>query len=180
MHFLKDYYNNIIKFDLINKFNYKTINFFPKIKKIVLTFNCDTSNVKILIASFLAIEIILNQKTKITIFKNSNLLLKIKKGNLISCKIILKKNLTHFFLLKLINEIFPGLKNFKKFKMKQNNKYIKNISFNLKNSLVFKELEKNYYLFKNLPILKITFITNKLNKSEFKFLFNSLKIFYNL
>merc|ERR1712032_761333 len=78
MHFLKHYYNHIIKFDLINKFNYKTIKFFPNIKKIVLMFRCNTSNIKILISTFLAVEVILAQKTKVTISKNSNLLIKIK------------------------------------------------------------------------------------------------------
>lgn len=173
MYFLKYYYNNIIKFDLINKFNYKTIKFFPAIKKIVLTFKCNTSSIKILTAIFLSTEIIITQKTKITIHKSSNLLLKIKKGNPINCKVILKKNLMHFFLLKLVNEIFPILK---KSKIKQNRDYIKFVSFKLKNNLVFLEIEKNYYLFNKLTALNIGLITNKIDKFEFKFLFNSLKI----
>ena len=83
------------------------------------------------------------------------------------------------FLFKILNEILPKVKNFKKFNLKQNrnkNYKINTFSFKLKNTLNFLELEKNYYLFQNLSFLNITFVTNKMSFCEFIFLFQSFKI----
>jgi ribosomal protein L5 len=44
MHYLEIYYKTVIKYDLINKFNYKNIKELPKLKKIVLNFK--TKNFK--------------------------------------------------------------------------------------------------------------------------------------
>ena len=179
MYFFEHYFQTIVKYDLINKFQYKNIKKLPKLKKIVLNFNCKNADTKQLAVTMTALELISLQKGILTVKKKSNVILKLKKGEPIGCKIILRKTNMYNFLFKILNEILPKVKNFKKFNLKQNrnkNYKINTFSFKLKNTLNFLELEKNYYLFQNLSFLNITFVTNKMSFCEFIFLFQSFKI----
>jgi large subunit ribosomal protein L5 len=175
MHFFEYYYKNIIKYDLINKFHYKNIKHLPLLKKIVLNFGCKGSELKNLAAILLSLELITTQRGMITTSKNSNILLKIRKGNPVGCKLILKKTTMYNFFSKLIREIFSKLKNFTGFNIKQKSLNSNAISYNLQNSLIFSELEQNYYLFNKLPPLNITLVTNTINSNEFLFLLNAFK-----
>ncbi len=87
MSFLSNFQLKVLKHDLLNKFNYKNINDLPKMKKIILNFSCRTSNIKRLATAALALELITNKKGVLTRSKKSNILLKIRKGNPIGCKI---------------------------------------------------------------------------------------------
>ena len=176
MNFLEYYKKNVILYDLINKFNYKTIKNIPRISKIVLNFGFKTIDLKLLYTSFLALELITSKKGIFTQAKTSNILLKIRKGNPVGCKVILKKNLMYSFLNKLIIEIFPKMKPLNTILYKNKFSNTTAVSFTIKNSLIFSEFEKNYYLFNNLPELDITFITNTKTKQEFIFLLNSFKL----
>ena len=62
MYLINDYYNNIVKYDLINKFYYQNITQLPKIKKIILTFNFKKQTLKNLMSSLIALELISTQK----------------------------------------------------------------------------------------------------------------------
>ena len=61
------------------------------LKKIVLNFGYQKSNLKYLISGLLALEFISSKKGKITKSRHLNLFLKIKKGDPVGCKIVLKK-----------------------------------------------------------------------------------------
>lgn len=174
MHFLQKYYNNNIKSELINKFNYKKINDIPKLKKIILNFGCKTADIKQLSSSLLAFELIISQKGLITKTKYSNILFKIRKGNPTGCKVTLSKFNTFLFFSKMIIEVFPKLKNFSNFSNSKNLK-INIFSYKLKETFSFYELENHYYLFNNLPMLDVTIITNSKSKNEMIFLLKSLK-----
>lgn len=117
MHFLEHYYEKIIKQDLINKFNYKTINKLPKIKKIILNFGCQNFSIQKIAKTLLAMELITNKKSIITVAQNSNILLKIQKGYPAGCKIVLTKNNMYKFLAKLLIEISPKIKDFSNLKI---------------------------------------------------------------
>ena len=175
MHFFEFYYENIIKYDLANKFNYKNVNKLPRLEAIVLNFGCKTLSFKLLLTSLLALELITTKKGIFTVSNKTNITLKIKKGNIVGCKLTLRKKTMYFFLAKLLNEIFPKLKNFTKFVIKSD-KQSKSISYKLQNSLLFSELESNYYLFNKLPALDITFLTNSASLDELMFLLNSFKL----
>ena len=75
MHSINYYYNNIVKYDLINKFYYKNIKQLPKIKKIILNFNFKRQNFKNLMSSLIALELISNQKPIFIKSKISNITL---------------------------------------------------------------------------------------------------------
>ena len=110
MFFFEIYLYKIIKYDLINTFFYQNLLEIPKLQKIILNFGYHKSNFKYLVSGLLALEFITFKKGKITKSKHLNVFLKIKKGNPVGCKIILKKSLMHFFYLKLITSIFSKTK----------------------------------------------------------------------
>jgi large subunit ribosomal protein L5 len=178
MHFLEKFYSKTIKYNLVNKFLYKTTKNIPKLKKITLNFGCQTADIKQLSSSLLAFELIANQKGSLTKTKHSNILFKIRKGNPTGCKITLSNYNSYNFLSKMICEIFPRLKNFSGFnsikKIKKNA-----FSYECHETFAFKELESHYYLFNKLPKLNITIITNTKNKNELILLLKSFQLPFN-
>lgn len=172
MQFIEAFYQKTAVYDLLNKFNYTQSKNIPKIKKIVLNFSCKNNDTKYLAASLLALELVTRQKSKMTTTKRSNILLKLRKGNPVGCKVTLRKKRLTTFLSKLITEILPRLKNFNGFKAV---KQIKTFSYRLQDTFSFYELEKHYYLFNTLPDLNVTLIANTKTKEELVFLLNSFK-----
>lgn len=176
MQVFKYYYNNVVKYDLINKFYYKKSKPIPKIIKLILHFNCKNLNVKILISSLIALELISTKKSLILLSKKSNILVKIRKGNPIGCKVILQKIEMNLFFFRLISEIFPNIKLFEGFSIKKfENCIVHSFLFTIRKTLFVSELEKHYSFFKILPDLKINIITNSLSLFELVFLLNSYK-----
>lgn len=172
---MKTFYNKTIKYDIINKFNYKKINNLPKIKKIILNFGCKTAEIKQLTSSLLALELISNQKGILTKTKLANLFLKIKKGNPTGCKVTLRKKKMFNFITKININIFPRLKNFNGFSFNSRTK--KNtFSYDINETFSFYELEKQYYLFNNLSKLNVTIVTDCNTKKELTFLLKSFQL----
>ena len=174
MHFLSYFYNKNLKFDLINKFNYTNLKKLPKLKKIVLNFSCKTTELKTLATHLLALELITNQKGILTISKQPNLLLKLRRGNPTGCKLTLKKAFIFSFLSKNLTEIFPKTKNFTGITISQKIEKTA-ISFVIKEALNFSELTEQYYLFNNLSSLNLSFIISVKTKNETLFLLKSLQ-----
>jgi large subunit ribosomal protein L5 len=110
MFFFERYLHQIISYDLINTFFYKNLKEIPKLKKITLNFGYQNSTFRRLVSSLLALEFITCKKGNLTISKDLNVFLKIKKGNPVGCKIILKKSTMYLFYLKLITSIFSKMK----------------------------------------------------------------------
>lgn len=177
MHFLENYYNNIIKYDLINRFNYKSLKNIPELKKIVLNFGCKTFELKKLSLSLLALQLVAGKKGVLTVSKKPNVVLKIREGNPVGCKVVLTKSLMYSFFTKLLIEILPKLKK----KVLVERLFSKNaLTYSFDNTFVFKEIENNYLLFNSLKHLQITLLTNTENTEELIFLLNSLKIIIKL
>ena len=171
MNILEYYYKSIIKYNLINKFSYDSLKKIPKMKKIVLNFNCKNSELKNLAIAFIMLELITTNKT-VTIkkSKNSNIFIKTRNGHPVGCTVILKNKNLYVFFFKLLVNILPILKDFKGIVLNKNKKDFKSFEFSLK------ELETNHYLFNNLPPLNVNIITNAKTKKELSFLISSLKI----
>ncbi len=173
MNFVKYFYTNILKYELINKFNYNKTKNLPKLKKIILNFGCKNTKLKNLAASFLALELISSKKSNLTKTKKPNLFLKLRKGNPVGCKVILRNNQMFDFLIITLNEIFPKEKNLVKINQK---KLIKKnfFSYEIHNKFNFNELEKHYYLFNDLEKLDVTIVLKI--KEEIFFLLKSFKL----
>jgi len=172
MHFLKYFYKNTLKFDLVNKFNYTNLKKLPKIHEIILNFTCKTIELKNLSRHLIALELITNQKSRLTSFKYS---LKLKKGNLSGCKITLKNKQMLLFLSKNLNEILADLKNYNEIVLNRKTLQFA-VSFSIKNSFNFTEISKNFNLFNNLETLNVSFVLTITKNEELLFLLKSLKI----
>lgn len=165
----KNYHENVVKYDLVNKFNYKNIKQLPKLKSITLTFKLKTHNVKELISSLAAIKIISYQHPSLTLSKVSNVSFNVRKGQPVGCKVTLRKKKLRLFLNLIINNT-PVIK--KKINYKNNFLF----SFKISNILTFNKLEKNYQFFKNLNGLDISIVTTETTYENFLFLLKSYKI----
>jgi large subunit ribosomal protein L5 len=110
MSFFEAYHRKVIKYDLVNTFTYQNLTQIPKLERIVLNFGYPKSKLKNLISGLLALEFLSSKKGKMTKSRHLNLFLKVKKGNPVGCTIVLKKNLMHFFYLKLMTSIFPKVR----------------------------------------------------------------------
>ncbi len=172
MHFLKKYNEKLVKYDFINKFNYKLVKNIPELVSVTLSFNLKKFSIKPLISSLASLKIITLNKGTITKSKVSNISLKIRKGQPVGCKLTLNNNLMYRFLFKILNKHVINLK-IKK------NMFNKIFSIKIRNILMFKDLENNYQFFKTIPDLNITIKTKTCNINEFIFLLNSFKIYRN-
>jgi large subunit ribosomal protein L5 len=172
---LENYYKQVIKYDLINKFFYYQLKDIPELKKIILNFGCKSFEIKSIAASLLSLELITTKQGTITRSKRANILLKIRKGYPVGCIVILTKGKMYQFFFKLLTEVFPNLKEFKGIKVSKNLRN-KSFSFTLLDLINFKELEKQFYLFTNLPPLNIILVTNTKTRKELIYLLSSLKI----
>lgn len=174
MNFLENFHNKTLKYELINKFNYQNIKNLPKLKKIILNFSCKTSELKNLSTNLLALKLITKQKGKLTKSKYSNIILKIRKGHPVGCKVTLRKKQMFKFFTKIITKIFPKLKNFQEFlftKKIQKNSF----SYQIYDTFSFSELEQNYHIFNNISTLNITMVSNSQTNIELLILLKSLQ-----
>lgn len=171
MHFFEKYFNNNVKNDFIIKFNYKKLNNIPKIKKLILNFGCRSSDLKKLSIALLALKLITKKECNFVSSKKSNVLLKIRKGEPVGCKIVITKKYMFQLLFRLVFQVLPYSK-YKIF-LKENNK--NSITLNIKNILLFNVLEQNYILFNNVKNLHLTVVTNSKTESEFFYFLNLLK-----
>jgi len=96
---IKNYYQNIITYDLLTKYNFKNIFQIPKITKICLNIGFKNANIekKKLINILVLLKLITNQKPIATQSKKNNIFLKIKKNSIIGCKVTLRKKNILFF-----------------------------------------------------------------------------------
>lgn len=175
MSLLENYYKKVIQYDLINKFFYTHLNEIPQLKKIILNFGCKNSEIRSIASALLSLELVTMKQGSLVKSKRSNILLKIRKGNPVGCVVVLKKNRMYVFLFKLLSDVFPGLKDFKGISVPKK-LGVASFSFTLKDLISFKELEKQFYLFINLPPLNITLVTNTKTKEELLYLLRSFKL----
>ena len=173
MHYLEDFYNKNLNYDLINKFFYINIKKLPRLKKIVLNFGCKTTNIKTLAANLLALELINSKKGSLRTAKQPNLVLKIKKGNPTGCILTLNNNSKINFIAKILIETLTKIKQLNGLKLKSEKNCL---SYTIKNSFNFACLENHYYLFNNLSNLNITIITDSCKKEETLFILKSLQL----
>ena len=151
MNSLKYYYKKIIIHDLINKFSYNQISEIPELKKIILNFGCKDFEIKSIASALLSLELITMRKGSVARSKRANILLKIRKGNPVGCVVVLRNTEMYHFLLKLVSEVLPNLKDFKGLSVSKK-LGTTSFSFTLKDLINFKELEKQFYLFIKLCI----------------------------
>jgi len=170
--FYKEYSSKIINYDLLNKFKFKSLSNLPVLSEVVLKCDFKTYDYKLLIKCLSMMELLSGQSCTIIKSKKSNILLKLKKGLPVGCKVILRDDKSLKFLSFLINNK----------KLSDNNYQItfdnKVFSANLiiSNVLNLPQLQNNYHFFKNISNLNIKLVTTSKNCEELCYLLNSYKI----
>ncbi len=171
MNFINHYYLTLIKYDLVNKFYYSKFDNIPKLEKIVVT--CipnKTINFKRLATQLLAFELLFLQKG--TIKKKFNISLRIKKGNMVGCKITLRRVLMNIFFFKVIVLFLPTIKQFSPYTIEKKTKFF---TFQLKNILNFTNLGNYYQIFSQISNLNILIVSNSQFYDDFYFILKSYK-----
>ena len=175
MNILENYYIKVIQRDLVNKFSYTRLEEIPRLKKIILNFGCKSSEIKLVALALLSLELITTKQGSLVKSKRPNVVLKIRKGNPVGCLVVLRNTAMYNFLFKLLTEVLPNLKSFTGITLSKELTG-PSFSFTLKDLINFKELERQFYLFINLPPLNITVVTNAKTKQELSYLLSSLKL----
>lgn len=178
MNRLKQYYNNVILWELIQKGNY--INSFevPKLNKIVIhIIRKQTINHPLqLLPAKLALELITGQNSTQTFAKQSIAAFKLQKDIPVGAKVTLRGDIIYNFFEKLIIIILPRQREFKGLSLKGFDGH-GNYQLGLENIFIFPELESAYNIFQSfIPIgLNITLVTSSKSDSEAKLLLSNFQ-----
>ena len=114
MNRLQEKYNNLVKPELINQFNYSSTMQIPRLEKIVVTMGIGdaVSNSKVLDDAVAELQAITGQKPVITKAKKSIASFKLREGMPIGCKVTLRGERMYEFLDKLISISLPRVRDF--------------------------------------------------------------------
>lgn len=114
MNRLQEKYNNLVKPELINQFNYSSTMQVPRLEKIVVNMGIGdaVSNSKVLDDAVAELQTITGQKPVITKAKKSIASFKLREGMPIGCKVTLRGERMYEFLDKLISISLPRVRDF--------------------------------------------------------------------
>ena len=114
MNRLQEKYNNLVKPELINQFNYSSSMQIPRLEKIVVNMGVGdaVSNSKVLDDAVAELQAITGQKPVITKAKKSIASFKLREGMPIGCKVTLRGERMYEFLDKLISISLPRVRDF--------------------------------------------------------------------
>ena len=167
---LKDLYNNEIKKNMVEKFNYSSVMQVPKLDKIVLNIGVgDASNdSKFLEAAQKDLELISGQKAVITKAKKSIAGFKLREGQPIGVKVTLRGEAMYNFMEKLIRVALPRVRDFRGISPKAFDGF-GNYTLGIKEQLIFPEI--NFDEIVKLRGMDIVFVTTaKTNEEAFELL----------
>ena len=114
MNRLQEKYNNSVKAELVNKFNYSSSMEIPRLEKIVVNMGVGdaVSNSKVLDDAVNELQAITGQKPVITKAKKSIASFKLREGMPIGCKVTLRGERMYEFLDKLVSISLPRVRDF--------------------------------------------------------------------
>jgi large subunit ribosomal protein L5 len=164
-HRLATHYKQIICQDLLLKYSFNNIMEIPQLSKIVCSTTSKTivHDKKYIVPGFVALEMISGQKLKYTSAKKSIATFKLRKKELLGCKVTLRNHAMYNFLQKFITIIIPRLRDTYKIGVQHldNNA---NINIGIDNLLIFPELENHFEYFEYLSGINISIVTKNMKK----------------
>jgi large subunit ribosomal protein L5 len=172
MSVLFNYYKTIVRQDLLTKYNYTNFAEIPRLQKICLNFQVSQSSLRQLLPLMTALTLASFQKPSLLRSKQVNLILRLKKGSPIGCQVILRGQKMYSFLETLLFFIFPQIKGtfFSAFR------FVKKVAFfSLENPFLFREIEKEYENFQELPFLHFSMVFTAEKKEEIVSFLSALK-----
>jgi ribosomal protein L5 len=138
-------------------FFYKNVHEIPlTIEKITLFYTLKKDiSLKSLVKASTLLQLISAQRAFFLRSQKPSIFLKIRKGAPVGVKVTLRNKALFSFLLQLIWEIFPNVKNFRS-KLKLNKAPTFNaLTFNISDPFLFNILKDYYFIFKSLSQLRI-------------------------
>jgi large subunit ribosomal protein L5 len=160
MSFFEYYYKNIIKYEFLTKYIYRNVYELPKLDKVVLCFTLSQTSLKNILPLVSALMIISCQKPFLLTSKRVYINLRVKSGVPVGCKVDIRGKRKYLFFERLIFSIIPRLKEYSTC-FRANT-----VSISVFNLFVFKEIEKDYDYFPNLPVLNIHLVMKVNNSKE--------------
>lgn len=167
---LKDKYNNEIKKELIEKFNYTTPMQVPKLEKIVVNIGVGEAShdSKFIEAAAKDLEAITGQKPVLTKAKKSIAGFKLREGQIIGTKVTLRGENMYNFMEKLIRVALPRVRDFRGISPKAFDGF-GNYTLGIKEQLIFPEIVYDDIL--KIRGMDIVFVTTaETNEEAFELL----------
>lgn len=172
---LRDKYNEDIKSQLLEKFEYESIMQVPKIKKIVVNMGLGEAkeNENVIKNAVEELRTITGQEPVVTKAKKSVANFKIRKGMPIGAKVTLRGSIMYEFLDKLISIALPRVRDFKGVKANAFDGR-GNYSLGLKEQLLFPEI--SYDDVEAVRGMDVTIVTSAKNDEEAKALLKAFNM----
>ena len=170
MNSLKEKYNDVIKKDLMEKFNYASVMEVPKLEKIVINIGVGEAShdSKYIEAAVADLETITGQKPIITKAKKSIAGFKLREGQSIGTKVTLRGENMYNFMDKLIRVALPRVRDFRGISPKAFDGF-GNYTLGIKEQLIFPEIDYDKVL--KIRGMDIVFVTTaKTNEEAFDLL----------
>ena len=174
MNRLQLWYETVFKKDFLYKAHTTSTYKIPTLERIVL--NLNNNEVKHMLSSITALELITNQKPVFYTAKKSIAFFKLRQGALIGCKVSLRKKYMFDFLDLLIFLVLPKISNFNGFTLQNVTINTTPVSIGLNDLTIFTQLNKYSERFQKQSGCTITFITNTMTCYNQVLLLNSFQI----
>lgn len=145
MNRLQQYYEDVVRPDLLIKHPYSNVMQIPHLKKIVINMGVKDvlQDKKHILSGMVALERISGQRPTVNRSKKSVASYQLKQGTILGCKVSLTGDAMYQFLDKLIHIVLPRVKDFKSLQSKSFNGQ-GHYSLGLPDVIVFPEIESQY------------------------------------
>lgn len=162
---LKEKYNNEIKKELMEKFNYSSVMQVPKLEKIVVNIGVGEAShdSKFIEAAAKDLEIITGQKPVLTKAKKSIAGFKLREGQIIGTKVTLRGEAMYNFMEKVIKVALPRVRDFRGVSTKAFDGF-GNYTLGIKEQLIFPEIVYDDIL--KIRGMDIVFVTTAKTNEE--------------
>nr|YP_007890665.1 ribosomal protein L5 [Jakoba bahamiensis]AGH24159.1 ribosomal protein L5 [Jakoba bahamiensis] len=176
IHHFENYYWNVVRKDMLRKFQYSNTNEIPCIKKIVLNISIKeaSSDKKQLIIPAALLDILTGQKPTLTLSRKSISNFKLREGSPIGVKVTLRGERMYSFLQKLNTRSLSRIRDYMGKTVIGLNEREKSISFGVKSLLIFSEVESLFDKLKRNYGLDISIVTNARSTEELECLLTGL------
>mgnify|MGYP001818928057 CR=1 FL=1 len=162
---LKQYYNDEVVPQLMQKFKYKNVMQVPKLDKVVLNMGLGEAiqNIKLLDSAVEELQLISGQKPVITRARKSIAAFKLRAGMPIGCMVTLRRDRMYDFYNKLVNIALARVRDFRGVSPKAMDRH-GNYSLGIKEQLIFPEID--YDKIDRIKGLNVTVVTTAKTDEE--------------
>ena len=162
---LKQYYNEEVVPQLMQKFKYKNIMQVPKLDKIVLNMGLGEAiqNIKLLDSAVEELQLISGQRPVITRARKSIAAFKLRAGMPIGCMVTLRRERMYDFYNKLVNIALARVRDFRGLSPKAMDRK-GNYSLGIKEQIIFPEID--YDKIDRIKGLNVTVVTTAQTDEE--------------